>query len=93
LMGQFQFGTVVGWLDCRWRDIAGASHVEWSWEGRHDSDPGCGRGWAHLEHGKLIGRLYIHCNDDSAFEAERQERPMTRRPRQRSQFTHMPPIH
>jgi len=24
LMGQFQFGTVVGWLDCRLSDIGGA---------------------------------------------------------------------
>jgi hypothetical protein len=75
LMGQFQFGTVVGWLDCRLRDADGASYVEWSWEGRNDSDPGCGRGWVRLEASKLIGRLYIHCSDDSAFEAERQERP------------------
>jgi hypothetical protein len=30
LMGQFQFGTVVGWLDCRLRDVDGASYVEWS---------------------------------------------------------------
>jgi hypothetical protein len=46
LMGQFQFGTVSGWLDCRVRDMSGESYVEWSWEGQSDSDPGCGRGWA-----------------------------------------------
>src|SRR6266481_2353229 len=39
LMGQFQFGTVVGWLDCRLRHIGDDSHVEWSWEGHNDSDP------------------------------------------------------
>ena len=92
LMGQFQFGTVVGWLDCRLSDIGGDSHVEWSWEGRNDSDPACGRGWARIEGGKLVGRLFIHCSDDSAFEAERQKRPV-KRGRRRSQFTHAPPVY
>lgn len=75
LMGQFQFGTVTGWLDCRLRDIDGDSYVEWSWEGHSDSDPGCGRGWAHLVDAKLFGHIYIHCSDDSAFEAEKRQRP------------------
>jgi hypothetical protein len=78
LLGRFQFGTVVGWIDCRLREVGGGWQVEWSWEGRNDSAPGCGRGWAHLEHGKLVGRLYIHCGDDSAFEAERRARPVNR---------------
>jgi hypothetical protein len=76
VMGQFRFGTVVGWLDCRFRDVGGESGVEWSWEGQNDGDPGCGRGWARVTHGKLVGRLYIHCSDDSAFEAERREHPV-----------------
>ena len=74
LLGSFQFGTVSGSLDCRLRDTGAETVVEWSWEGRSDSDPGCGRGWAQLEGTKLVGRLYIHCGDDSAFEAERRER-------------------
>ena len=80
LMGRFQFGTVDGWLDCRVRTLAGQSYVEWSWEGRNDNDPGSGRGWARLENGKLLGRLFIHASDDSAFEAEKQPR----RPRVRT---------
>ena len=75
LMGQFQFGTVVGWLDCRLRDVGGESYVEWSWEGQNDKDPGCGRGWARLMDSKLVGRIYVHCSDDSAFEAEKRLRP------------------
>ena len=78
LLGQFQFGTVLGSLDGRLRDVGGNSQAEWSWEGRSDSDPGCGRGWAWFEDGKLVGRVYIHCGDDSAFEAERRERPVKR---------------
>jgi hypothetical protein len=79
LLGQFQFGTVVGWLDCRLRGVGGESYIEWSWEGHNDSDPGCGRGWAHLVDSKLMGRIYIHCSDDSAFEAEKRQRPTKRR--------------
>ena len=44
-MGQFQFGTVRGWLDCRFGERDGAPLVEFSWEGENDNDPGCGRGW------------------------------------------------
>lgn len=79
LMGTFQFGTVSGWLDCRLRDVGGEDFVEWSWQGQSDTDPGCGRGWATLLNGELVGRIFIHCGDDSAFRATRQTRPITRR--------------
>ena len=75
VMGSFQFGTVVGWLDCRRRDVSASTFIEWSWEGRSDTDPGCGRGWATLVNGELVGRIFIHCGDDSAFKAVRQSRP------------------
>jgi hypothetical protein len=78
LTGLFQFGTVIGWLDCRLRTVEGSTSVEWSWEGRNDTDPACGRGWATLVDGELVGRLFIHCGDDSAFKARRQTRPATR---------------
>ncbi len=78
LMGTFQFGTVSGWLDCRLRDNTGVTFIEWSWEGQNDTDPGCGRGWATLANGELVGRIFIHCGDDSAFKATRQRRPAER---------------
>src|SRR3989304_2843334 len=68
-MGQFQFGTVRGWLDCRFGEREGVPSVEFSWEGQNDMDDGCGRGWAVLRDGQLEGRLYIHCGDDSWFRA------------------------
>ena len=40
LMGSFQFGTVVGWLDCRVRQVGGEETLEWSWEGHSDTDSG-----------------------------------------------------
>ncbi len=79
LMGSFQFGTVAGWLDCRIRSVGDESYVEWSWEGHSDTDPACGRGWARVEREKLVGRLFIHCSDDSAFEACRQDPLLSQR--------------
>ena len=81
LMGRFQFGTVSGWLDCRLRDLDGVTFIEWSWQGRSDTDPGCGRGWATLVDGELVGRICIHCGDDSAFSAAKQPRPAERQTR------------
>lgn len=74
-MGQFQFGTVRGWLDCRFGERNGGTVVDFSWEGENDNDPGCGRGWAVLRGDRLEGRLYIHRGDDSAFVALRAARP------------------
>ena len=78
LMGTFQFGTVSGGLDCRLRDIDGVTFIEWSWQGQRDTDPGSGRGWARLVDGELVGRIFIHCGDDSAFKATKQPRPAKR---------------
>jgi hypothetical protein len=76
LLGSFQFGTVVGWMDCRVQDTTDGPTIEWSWQGQSDSDPGCGRGWARLEGNKLIGRIFIHASDDSKFEASRRAGPL-----------------
>lgn len=80
LAGAFQFGTVVGWLDCRLRDIGGMTLIEWSWEGRSDTDPASGRGWASVVDGELVGHIFIHSADDSAFKATRHSRPVQRPP-------------
>jgi hypothetical protein len=78
LMGSFQFGTVSGWLDCRLRVLDGVTCIEWSWQGQNDTDPGNGRGWAQLVEGELVGRIFIHAGDDSAFRATRRQRPAER---------------
>jgi len=69
--GSFQFGAVVGWLDYRVTTRGTKPAAEWSWEGHNDSDQACGRGWAELQDGELVGRLFIHCSDDSSFRAVR----------------------
>jgi hypothetical protein len=78
LMGSFQFGTVVGWLDCRLREIDGVTSVEWSWDGRSDTDPASGRGFAKIVDGELVGHIFIHAADESAFKAERRSGPPKR---------------
>jgi hypothetical protein len=70
-MGQFQFGTVRGWLDCRFGERDRTAVVDFSWEGENDNDLGSGRGWGALRGDRLEGRLYIHRGDDSAFVASR----------------------
>ena len=75
IMGGFQFGTVSGGLHAHTRTVADELFIEWSWEGRSDNDPGCGRGWAQVVSGELVGRIFIHLSDDSAFRAKRGNRP------------------
>jgi hypothetical protein len=78
-MGEFQFGTVRGWLDGRFGGPAATSRVDFSWEGENDNDPGSGRGWAELRGDRLEGRLYIHGGDDSAFVALRRTRSTSKK--------------
>ena len=71
-LGSFQFIAVVGFTDCRFLERDGKPLVEFSWQGRDDRDETCGRGWGVIESdGKLRGRIFIHCADDSAFTAKR----------------------
>ena len=70
-LGSFQFGAVRGWIDYRVTTDGPSSRVEFSWEGFNDADPSCGRGWAAITDERLIGRLFLHNSDDSAFVAER----------------------
>jgi hypothetical protein len=74
-LGSFQFGAVVGWIDYRLGTRDGNLAVEFSWEGRNDADPTCGRGWATIDGNRLSGRLLFHNGDDSAFVALRESRP------------------
>lgn len=79
-MGEFQFGTVRGWLDCRFSERNRVPVVDFSWEGENDNDSGCGRGWGALRGDRLEGRFYIHRGDDSAFVASRAARPGSSKP-------------
>ena len=70
-MGEFHFGYVHGWIDCRYLKREGNDAVEFSWQGNDEMDPACGRGWAVIDGARLHGHLYFHEGDDSGFIAER----------------------
>lgn len=69
--GQFQFGLVSGEIDGRVEHSGNPARFEFSWAGRDDNDPACGRGWAICENDELKGRIYLHLADDSSFRAIR----------------------
>lgn len=79
--GEFQFGMVVGWMDCRYDKER--ARVEFSWEGADDADDARGRGWAELDGGQLRGRIFIHRGDDSGFVATKQAANPAPKPRVR----------
>ena len=94
LTGGFQFGTVRGWLHGFMREASGPPTLEWSWDGTHDADDGSGRGWAILDGDVLVGRIFIHGGDHSAFKASRQSRPPLRPARvEKKSPTRMPQVH
>jgi hypothetical protein len=68
-IGQFQFGLVSGDIDGRVEECGDMFRFDFSWSGRDERDPACGRGWAVIENSELCGRIYLHLADDSAFRA------------------------
>ncbi|MFA6716820.1 MAG: hypothetical protein WCS27_15680 [Victivallaceae bacterium] len=69
-MGEFQFGYVHGFMDCRYSK--GNKMVEFSWEGNDEMDSASGRGIAVIEDGNISGHLFFHRGDDSTFKAIKQ---------------------
>ena len=73
--GEFHFGYVHGYTDCRETTRDGQPAVEWSWEGNDEMDPAQGRGWAVVKGDELHGMIFFHGGDDSEFVAKRAEAP------------------
>ena len=67
-LGDFQFGLVQGQTDYRVHGL----RVEFTWSGIDENDEVSGRGFAEIAHGELLGHIYIHLGDDSAFRAVNQ---------------------
>ena len=72
-MGEFQFGYVHGFMDCRYSKQNGKDVVEFSWEGNDEMDQALGRGFATIKSGILDGHLFFHQGDDSEFKAIREK--------------------
>jgi len=78
--GEFQFGCVHGYMDCRTEECAGRIRVGFSWEGNDECDPALGRGWAEVDGDVLPGQFYFHQGDQSWFKAAKaKSRPAPRR--------------
>lgn len=72
--GEFVFGTVSGFMDCRHSENHGVQKVEFSWEGTSEMDHACGRGWFEIkEENRIDGWLFIHDGDDSWIKAEKKQ--------------------
>jgi hypothetical protein len=69
--GEMQLIAIDASVDYRVVTRGETPHVEFSWRGFDDSRSSCGRGWARLDEEKLVGELFIHEGDDSAFVATR----------------------
>ncbi|MGH8807465.1 MAG: hypothetical protein ACREX0_06275 [Noviherbaspirillum sp.] len=67
-LGSFQFGLVQSQMDYR----VNGNRVEFTWSGFDEGDEVNGRGFAEITQGELLGHLYIHLGDDSAFRAIKQ---------------------
>ena len=70
-MGEFQFGYVHGFIDCRYSVREGIDTVEFSWEGNDEMKPAFGRGSAIIKDGNISGHLSFYGGDDSGFKAIR----------------------
>ena len=69
-MGEFVFGTVNGFIDCRYDNDKDANRVEFSWDGTSEYDPVCGRGWFEMTAtDQIYGKLFIHNGDESWVKA------------------------
>ena len=69
--GEFKFGCVYGFMDCRTEENGDKDKIEFTWEGNDEADPAFGRGWAEVEENTLKGHIYFHQGDDSGFKAVR----------------------
>ena len=72
-MGEFQFGYVHGFMDCRFSMKNEKDFVEFSWEGNDEMDLASGRGFATIDGDVLNGHLFFHEGDDSDFKAIRKQ--------------------
>ena len=69
--GEFHFGHVQGFMDCRSTQRDSEPAVEWTWDGNDDMDSVQGRGWAVLKGAELRGMIFFHQGDESEFVAKK----------------------
>ena len=70
-IGEFQFGTVRGYLKFRAGEDEDKYRIVFGWEGFIESGPAKGTGWSEIVSEGLRGHIYIQDGDDSWFKAKR----------------------
>ena len=69
--GEFHFGYVHGFMDCRVTTRDGEPAIEWTWEGNDEMESAQGRGWAVIKVAELHGMIFFHQGDESEFVAKK----------------------
>jgi hypothetical protein len=69
--GEFHFGYVHGFMDCRPAIRDGEPAIEWTWDGNDEMEPAHGRGWAVVKGDELHGMIFFHQGNDSEFVAKK----------------------
>ncbi len=69
--GGFQFGAVQGEIDCRIENTGSGPVIGFTWEGSDECNSALGRGWVKVEGKNMVGHLFFHLGDDSAFTAKK----------------------
>jgi hypothetical protein len=77
--GEFHFGYVHGYIDCRLTTRDGDPVIEWTWDGNDEMDAAQGRGCAVLKGTELHGTIYFHQGDDYNFVARKSKAKHTQR--------------
>ena len=68
--GEFHFGYVHGFMDCRLTTRDGEPAIEWTWEGNDEMESAQGRGWAVIKGAELHGMIFFHQGDESRIRGE-----------------------
>ncbi len=69
-LGSLHFGFIFADIDYRITNNTQRNVIEFSFAGKDEYNEICGRGTASKTSGQLIGNLFIHHGDDSAFIAK-----------------------
>ena len=65
--GEFHFGYIHGYMDCKYIAKDKNIIVEFSWNGNDETDLSSGRGYATIEDNMIKGKIFIHNADNSEF--------------------------
>jgi len=79
--GEFHFGYIQGFMDCRLTQRDGEPIIEWTWDGNDEMESAQGRGSAAMKGGELHGMIFIHQGDESEFVAKQSKPSKLAKPR------------